>query len=212
MTETLSALFEHQVQNLLAKGYPALAQISQREFLDLILPLASELPTDIPNDSLNEGRLPFVIVVTHKLISQEHMLSVTERLGKSTLINLFPVTLSDFQPIPEVILPKSTIYLLIDIDRGYDTRNKAPSSALRLINQRQRSPLTIDEGIALLTHYPEFLQKNNCFSLLASRCGDKRVPALWLSQGHPKLGWCWEGNPHTWLGSASAKIRRGMNK
>ena len=65
----------------------------------------------------------------------------------------------------------------------------------------------IEEGVALLTHFPEFLQPNNCCSLLASRCGDKRVPALWLSEGRPKLGWCWAGNPHTWLGSASCAKR-----
>ncbi|MFD8334700.1 DUF5701 family protein [Streptomyces solisilvae] len=23
------------------------------------------------------------------------------------------------------------------------------------------------------------------------------------------LGWCWEGNPHTWLGMASAGTRTG---
>ena len=43
--------------------------------------------------------------------------------------------------------------------------------------------------------------------LLASRCGDKRVPAIWISAGAPKLGWCWDGNPHTWLGAASAGAR-----
>jgi hypothetical protein len=51
------------------------------------------------------------------------------------------------------------------------------------------------------------LRKNKCFSLLASRCGDKRVPAIWISGKAPKLGWCWAGNPHSWLGSASAGAR-----
>lgn len=52
----------------------------------------------------------------------------------------------------------------------------------------------------------EFLMKNNCFSLLASRHpGDKRVPAIWINaQKQPNLGWCRVGNPHTWHGSASA--------
>nr|WP_157857446.1 DUF5701 family protein [Streptomyces yerevanensis] len=40
------------------------------------------------------------------------------------------------------------------------------------------------------------------------RSGDRRVPAIWISQKTPKLGWCWEGNPHTWLGMASAGDRR----
>ncbi|WFF07707.1 DUF5701 family protein [Micromonospora sp. WMMD1076] len=38
------------------------------------------------------------------------------------------------------------------------------------------------------------------------------MPALWISQGAPKLGWCWFGNPHTWLGSATANpVRVGLS-
>lgn len=43
---------------------------------------------------------------------------------------------------------------------------------------------------------------------------DARVPAIWISRGTgrdgparrdaPKVGWCWAGNRHTWLGHASA--------
>jgi hypothetical protein len=61
----------------------------------------------------------------------------------------------------------------------------------------------------VLTHHPDFLSKNNCFSLLASRRADRRVPALWISAGAPRLGWCWAGNRHTWLGSASCGARLG---
>ena len=76
------------------------------------------------------------------------------------------------------------------------------------ITAQGRLPLTIDEGLALVTLHPAALASNRCFSLVGSRCGDKRVPALWISQGAPKLGWCWYGNPHTWLGSASARPER----
>src|SRR5690606_41079335 len=95
------------------------------------------------------------------------------------------------------------------IERGEEYLNVTPDDAFEAIVARGRSPLTMAEGVALLTHYPQFLQPNRCFSLLASRAGDKRVPALWLSAGRPKLGWCWAGNPHTWLGSASAATRIG---
>ncbi|HYN94662.1 MAG TPA: DUF5701 family protein [Pilimelia sp.] len=30
---------------------------------------------------------------------------------------------------------------------------------------------------------------------------------MWISGRAPKLGWCWEGNPHTWLGVASTGAR-----
>jgi hypothetical protein len=75
-----------------------------------------------------------------------------------------------------------------------------------------RSPLTIEEEIALITHSPEVLVKNKCFSLGGSRSGDRRVPAIWINRHAPKLGWCWEANPHTWLGMASAGCRRAATE
>lgn len=85
--------------------------------------------------------------------------------------------------------------------------NVAPDEAYRTLSGQGRSPLTVEEAVAVLTQFPEFLQPRHCFSLLASGCGDKRVPALWLSENRPKLGWCWADNPHTWLGSASCAER-----
>ena len=72
---------------------------------------------------------------------------------------------------------------------------------------RGRTPLTIHEGLALATQFPASLEKNRCYMLAGSRRGDKRVPALWISNRAPKLGWCWDGNLHTWLGIASAGSR-----
>lgn len=76
-----------------------------------------------------------------------------------------------------------------------------------LTAERHRTPLTIEEGLTALIHDPEYLQPNHCFMLLGSRAGDKRVPAVWLSGPTPRLGWCWEGNPHSWLGFASCAYR-----
>ncbi len=117
--------------------------------------------------------------------------------------------LERFAPIDEVELPPGPAYLLRAPDTGTETRNVTPDAALATIREAGRSPLTIDEGIALVTHEPEAVAKNAGFSLLASRCGDKRVTALWISENRPKLGWCWAGNPHTWLGSASCAERIG---
>jgi len=40
---------------------------------------------------------------------------------------------------------------------------------------------------------------------------DVAGPAIWISRGAPKLGWCWQRNPHTWLGMASAGARRACD-
>jgi hypothetical protein len=108
-----------------------------------------------------------------------------------------------------VQLPDGPAYLLTGIDLGAANRNVTPTAALAGIEAAGRSPLTIDEGVALLAQRPEAVARNAGFSLCGSRCGDRRVAALWISQGRPKLGWCWAGNPHTWLGSASCAGRIG---
>jgi len=82
-----------------------------------------------------------------------------------------------------------------------------PDAALVTVTDAGRSPLTTDEGVALITHYPHALEKNHCFQLLGSRCGDRRVPGLWISDRRPKLGFCWAGNLHTWLGAACCAQR-----
>ena len=104
--------------------------------------------------------------------------------------------------------PAGGAYLLTDVDLG---RATATSRRTTRSSRRERRalPLTIDEGIALITQRPEAVARNAGFSLCGSRCGDKRVAALWISEGRPKLGWCWAGNPHTWLGSASCARRLG---
>ncbi len=204
--------FDRQVENLLQKGYPKAAGLSTEDFLMHINPLKQKINhLVVPGVDVEVGRLPFVIVVKSDLVDSAKAVSLVMREGKEGFIKMYPHEPKDFKPIESVRIPKSMAYLLVDIDRGKKTINITPDKALEMIQKENRSPLTIDEGVAIITHYPEFLIKNNCFSLLASRySGDKRVPAIWInSDKKANLGWCWAGNPHTWLGSASCQVRLG---
>lgn len=206
----LTTEFDRQVENLIQKQYPQAAGISPDAFLRHIEPLRNALEKiTAPQVDLDKGKLPFVIVVTNELISSEKAMSLIEREGKHGVTILRPHTSQNFKTIEGINIPNSVAYLLVDIDRGKENINVPPNEAMKLIKTANRSPLTIDEGLAIVTQYPEFLIKNNCFSLLASRTGtDQRVPAIWInSKKEPNLGWCWDGNPHTWLGSASCAIR-----
>lgn len=204
--------FDKQAQTLIQKGYPKLAHKTESEFINILSDLRNKVVgLSDTNIDITQGSLPFVIVVKSNLVSTEDAMSVVQKDNKNGVVKLFPLVPSDFTVIESVSIPKDDVYLLIDIDRGKKSLNVTPKDALVQIKNKNRSPLTIEEGVALVTHYPEFLIKNNCFSLLASRHqGDQRVPAIWINAAkNPNLGWCLNGNPHTWLGSASCKKRIG---
>jgi hypothetical protein len=131
-----------------------------------------------------------------------------ERRGKPVVLgHLEPDELAGFVPIDAVRLPSGPAYVAVDVDLGAGSRNVPPEDALRDILAAGRSPLTIEEGVALVLQQPEAIAPNWGFSVAGSRRGDQRVPAFWISERRPKLGWCWDRNPHTWLGTASCADR-----
>lgn len=213
MNQQLLKEFERQVTNLINKNYPTVIGVSEKEFIENIDGLKHKVE-NIKTVELDfeKGTITFVIVVKSESIGAEKTMPLAEKGGKKGVTILRPHTSNHFKTIDEVSIPNCSIYLLVDIDRGKESINLPPSDARKMINDSGRSPLTIDEGIAIVTHFPDFLKKNNCFSLLASRTGvDKRVPAIWINaKKEPNLGWCWDGNPHTWLGSASCGSRIGI--
>ncbi|MGR6322745.1 DUF5701 family protein [Micromonospora soli] len=212
----VAAEFDRQVHTLMEKGYPALAGMSAEQFGEVVAPLrGAALARASGLARPTEGRIPFLLVITRDLVPVEARIALTTLAGKrkpGILDRNFPAAdLPRFDPIKELEVPAGPAYLLFDVDRGEEYRNLPPATALEQMTAQGRLPITIDEGLAFVTLHPPALASNRCFSLVGSRCGDKRVPALWISQGAPKLGWCWYGNPHTWLGSATAHpVRTGL--
>ncbi len=115
--------------------------------------------------------------------------------------------LSAWRPIPEVRLPEAEAWLLRDVSTGPDTFDVPPEQVVPALLAAGRTPLTLEEGVALLLHVPDVLDRANAYSLAGSRSGDRRVAAIWCSRRRPRLGWCWDGAPHSWLGTASAATR-----
>ncbi|GAA3427806.1 DUF5701 family protein [Streptosporangium nondiastaticum] len=207
-----AAEFDRQVHNLIEREYPAMAGLTPEHFRSLVAPLRDLAATtgNLPREP-DTGRFPFVLVVTRQVVPIEQMMPRTTLRGKAgpgfVDHSFEPGSLERFVAITETELPDQPVHLLVDIERGEEFCGAVPRDAMDTITARGRTLLTIEEGIAVITQFPEALVKNKCFSLGGSRSGDRRVPALWISQNAPKLGWCWERNPHTWLGMASAGDR-----
>lgn len=204
--------FEAQVDRLVTWGYPALAGLGESAFRDVLAPLAAQAHhLDEVAGEDRPGRTAYVVVVTRTLVDPTATVPLLRLVGgrKPGVVdrNHAPGDLATYDPLPDLEVPESGAYLLVDVDRGEEFCGVRPEEALPVIRSRGRTPLTIDEGIAVVTHAPELLEKNRCFMLSGSRRADRRVPAMWISERAPKLGWCWDGNPHSWLGVASAARR-----
>ena len=190
-------------------GYPDLSGLDEPSFRELVEPLA-EPATKVPK----QDDVAFVLVVTRELVRPEDTVPLLRLVeGRKPGIvdrNHADGDLATYHPLPELGLDDlgpTRVYLLTGVQRGEEFCNVRPEDALPVILGRGRTPLTIDEGVAVVTHAPHLLEKNKCFMLSGSRRPDRRVPAMWISEGAPKLGWCWDGNPHPWLGVASAAGR-----
>jgi hypothetical protein len=143
--------------------------------------------------------------------------------GKTGFVVEDMVDVDDFAPIDGLTFPVAPAYVVEGLDRGDEMANWTPDEALPAITQAGRTPLTIVEGLHWLLANPKVLERNHCFMTIGSRLRkpngklDARTPALWISNGTgrdgaarrdaPKVGWCWAGNRHTWLGFASAARR-----
>lgn len=196
---------ERQLEVLIDRGYPALMGTTETDLRAAVERLEPVLPSDASSvDPIDH--IPFLLVPAAPL--RETALLMTKDDRPAALM-IEDDELPQYRPIDSVTIPDSPVYLLTDIDTGTEFTNVTPESALATITRRGRTPLTIAEGIALVTQRPDMLRKNKCFSLLASRRTGQKVPAIWISNRAPNLGWCWDRNPHTWLGSASAGGRAG---
>ncbi|MGW1675336.1 DUF5701 family protein [Streptomyces sp. NPDC002324] len=127
-----------------------------------------------------------------------------------------------------VEVPDARLYLVTGLDRGDHLSNSSPEEALPALAEEDRTPLLLTEGIHWVLQQPAVLERNHCFMTLGSRLRkengtlDARTPAVWISNGTgregverrdaPKVGWCWWGNRHTWLGFASATRRGALDR
>jgi hypothetical protein len=167
-----------------------------------------------------------LLVVHPDLAPASRLAPLVERGGRPGFVVVDMTDVDTFGPVGEVTLPAGPVYLVDAPDRGDELANRTPDEALPAITARGRSPLTLGEGLHWLLQEPAALERNHCFMTIGSRLRrpdgrlDARTPALWISngtgrdgaerKGAPKVGWCWAGNRHTWLGFASTAGRTAL--
>jgi len=199
---------------------PSLSDQAQR-LIELDVHRIAGLPADrLRNVPDIAGSL---LVVHPKLAPASALVPLLRVNGKPGFVVTDMSDVDEFTPISSVKLPDAPLYLVRDLDRGDAMANWSPDEALPAIAEAGRTPLTLTEGLHWLLQRPDALARGRCFMTIGSRRRkpggflDARTPAVWISNGTgregpanrnaPKVGWCWAGNRHTWLGFASASGR-----
>ncbi|WP_211489786.1 DUF5701 family protein [Georgenia thermotolerans] len=202
-----------QVQVYVDMGLPELLGTEESAFREVLAPLATRLPDlDLarPGDVPADDHVPFVLVLASDALRVNDLVPAMRRGTRPGVSVIDEDEARTYRPLDAVTVPPGFAYLLGGVEVGARYVNVTPEDALADLAGRGRTPLTIAEGLALVITRPDMLRPNRCFSLAGSRTGtNQRVPAIWISQRRPKLGWCWDRNPHTWLGTASALVRAG---
>lgn len=203
-----------QAQRLVALGVHEIAGLSADEVRDAVEHLAPGAP---------DGGL----LILHPRLAPPSVLAPLLRLGdKKGFVVVDMEDVDRFEPLEGLALPDGPLYVVTDVDRGDDLANWSPDEALPEIARRERTPLLLGEGIQWALQVPDVVERNHCYMTIGSRLRkdkgrlDARTPAVWISngtgrdgkerRGAPKVGWCWAGNRHTWLGFASGARRVGV--
>jgi hypothetical protein len=185
--------------------------------------IAGLTAADLRAAAADVGEPGALLVVHPERAPASALAPLLERDGKPGFVVVDMTDVDQFTPVDEVKLPDPPVYAAVDPARGDEMANWSPEEALPAITGAGRTPLTLGEGIHWLLQQPDVLDRNHCFMTIGSRkpkangALDARTPALWISNGTgrdgrdrrnaPKVGWCWAGNRHTWLGFASAAQR-----
>ena len=205
---------------------PALAAQADR-LVALDLHLRAGLTTTQVYDAAAAGTQGDLLVIHHDRVGASAIAPLLWRMGKQGFVVEDLTDVDAFVPIASAVVPTSDLYLLHDVDRGDEMANWSPDEALPAIEGAGRTPLTLTEGIHWAIQQPGVIERNHCYMTIGSRLRrrdgslDARTPAIWISNGTgrdgrarrhaPKVGWCWAGNRHTWLGFASASSRSPLS-
>jgi hypothetical protein len=195
----LDAELARQTDTLLSLGYPDRLRSGAETLRDR---LRARLEDEVVTEP---SRASFVLVPGPSVLPVSERVPLLRLGGRAGTLSRHFQDVDTFRPV--VPVPDAEIYAVVGVERGEEFCGARPAEAAAVLTERGRTMLTLEEGLAFLHAVPAALEKNKCFHIAASRGRDQRVPALWIADRAPHLGWCWENNHHTWLGVASAEDR-----
>ena len=157
--DLLEELFAKQVKTIVERKFHKPTGLSGSDFVNRrIMPLKQLLARNIKDTKIEESHIPILIVLPHTIVPLSYQLErIRESLNDIQLDHI--IKPEWFENAKGVSTPDKP-YLLLDVETGYLMKNTTPKKCVKIFKDQGRCALTVDEGIALISHFSEILQSH----------------------------------------------------
>ena len=157
--DILVELFAKQISTIIERKFHIFTGLNESDFVNRhITPLKQLLVENDKDTKIKENHIPILVVVPNTIVSLSYQL---ERIRESIHdIQLEHIIKPEWFENAKGVSTPDTPYLLIDVETGYAMKNKTPKMCVKTFNDEGRFALTVDEGIALIAHFPEVLESH----------------------------------------------------
>lgn len=157
--DILIELFAKQVNTIIERKFHIPTGLSESDFINRhIMPLKQLLVKNDKDTKIDESRIPILVVVPNATVPLSYQLErIRESINDIQLEHL--IKPEWFENAKGVSTPDKP-YLLLDVETGYTMKNTTPKKCVQSFSDAGRFALTVDEGIALISHFPEILESH----------------------------------------------------
>ena len=157
--DILTELFSQQINTIIKRKLHVPTDLSESDFINRhIMPLKQLLVENDKDTKIDKSRIPIVVVVPHTIVPLSYQLERI-REGINDIQLEHPIKPEWFENAKGVSTPDKP-YLLVDVETGYGMKNTTPKKCVQSFRDAGRLALTVDEGIALISHFPEVLESH----------------------------------------------------
>ena len=155
----LTELFSQQIKTITERRFHEATGLSESDFINRhIMPLKQLLVNNDKDTTIDESRIPILVVVPHTIVPLSYQLEmIRESINDVQLEHL--IKPEWFENAKGVSTPDRP-YILLDVETGYAMKNTPPKKCVQRFRDAGRFALTVDEGIALISHFPEVLESH----------------------------------------------------
>ena len=157
--DLLVEVFAKQVNTIIARKFHIPTGLSESDFINrYIIPLKQLLAKNIEDTKIEESHIPVLIVIPNTIVALRYQLErIRENLND---IQLDHIIMPEWFENAKGVSTPDKPYLLLDVETGYIMKNTTPKKCVKTFKDEGRFALTVGEGIALISHFPEILESH----------------------------------------------------